>query len=149
MSDVIEKFLIQEVIHRYSDAITQRNWTQVAALFTPDATWELVGTQQKFKGDCAGALKGLVEPSNFLVQMTSATAIEVKGDTATSRTTMQEVGEFEPGRMAEFGPGGQPFKARVVVYGTYDDIFKKVGGAWKIASRRATMINVNVTRVEQ
>jgi hypothetical protein len=33
--------------------------------------------------------------------------------------------------------------------GTYDDIFRKVGGAWKIASRRATMINVNVTRVEQ
>ena len=71
----------------------------------------------RFNGDCAGALKGLMEPSNFLVQMTSATVMEVKGDTVTPRTTMQEVGEFEPDRMAEFGPGGQPFKARVVVYG--------------------------------
>lgn len=137
-----EKADIQEVLNRYSDGVTRRDWAQVATVFAPDATWEVVGSEFKFQGPkVAESIQGIVMAANFLVQMISSTLIEVKGDTATARSTVLEAGEFDAGKY-------QPYKARMDSYGIYEDTLKKIGGQWKFASRRFTMINLKLSKVE-
>ena len=140
MTDKVE---IQELISRYSDGITRRDWEAVALVFAPDATWQILGNPGfLFTGAKVGpGIRSLVEPSNYLLQMNTPALIDVKGEGATARSTIMESAEYEAGRFQEY-------KSRFNSFGFYDDILKKVDGKWRFASRRFTMLNMNITRVD-
>jgi len=36
----LDRLAIQDLIYRYSDAVTRADWHQCEAVFSPDATWE-------------------------------------------------------------------------------------------------------------
>jgi hypothetical protein len=36
----LDRLAIQDLISRYSDAVTRADWQQCAAVFAPDALWE-------------------------------------------------------------------------------------------------------------
>jgi ketosteroid isomerase-like protein len=140
---MLDKIEIQDLISRYSDAITRRDWEAVTSAFSPEATWHVVGQPAfQFKGrDVGPGIRSLVEPSNYLVQMNTPALIEINGDEATARSTILESGEYEAGKF-------QPFKARFDSFGTYEDVLRKVDGRWRFASRRFTMIKMNISKAE-
>ena len=141
-SQAADKAEIQELIALYCDGVTRRDWAQVASVFAADAMWEIVGSDFRFQGDkIAAGIQSLVTPSRFLIQMVSSTIIEVRGDTATARTTIHEATEFPAGAF-------KPFKTRISSYGIYEDQIKKVGGHWKFAARRFNMIDNHVINAE-
>jgi hypothetical protein len=141
VQELYEKLKIQETINRYSEGLGRRDWVQVASAFASDATWEVVGMPLKYSGDCAAGIRTQVDPANFLVQMICNTLIQLDGDRATARSTAREVAEFEAGKFAEF-------KCAIDVFGTYEDVLKKVNGQWKFASRRFVPINFKTTKLD-
>jgi ketosteroid isomerase-like protein len=135
---------IQDLISRYSDAITRRDWPVVSSVFAAEASWQVVGVPEyRFEGDKVGSgIRGLVEPANYLIQMSTRAIVQVDGDTATARSTVFETGEYEAGRF-------QPFKCRFESFGIYADRLRKDEGRWRFASREFTMLNMRITRLDE
>jgi hypothetical protein len=140
---VPDKIEIQELISRYSDALTRRDWESVASVFAPDASWRALGEPGfAFEGTNIGpGIRSLIEPTNYFVQMNTPALIEVQGSQAKARSTIMEIGEYDPGKL-------QPFKARLESFGYYDDVVKKVNGRWLFASRQFTGVKLTVSKVE-
>jgi ketosteroid isomerase-like protein len=59
---------IQNLVARYADAVTRRDFEALAAIFTPDAVWDVTGgTQLRFEGaELVPGIRGVVEKSSFL-----------------------------------------------------------------------------------
>jgi hypothetical protein len=138
-----EKEDIQDLISRYSDAITRRDWEVVASVFAADGSWQVVGNDQfSFAGAKIGpGIRSLVEPANYLIQLNTPALIDISGETATARSTIMEIAEYEAGKFKEF-------KARLNSYGFYQDVIKKLNGKWLFTSRRFNMITMTLSRVD-
>src|SRR5579864_492799 len=93
--NVSERAAIQDVITRYSDAITRRDWVVLAELFAPDAVWEVIGGPAfRYTGaDVALGIQRIVESTSTLTQINGPALIEMEGDRATARSTIYEFGE--------------------------------------------------------
>lgn len=126
---------IQELINRYSLAVSRRDWPGVAAVFSPDARWELAGSPIKLEGPKVGqGLKDLVEStSSTLVQMNAPATIEINGNTAKARSIMHEVADVE----AE--------NKHVELYGVYEDELVKRDGQWLFELRVFNTLNLRST----
>jgi ketosteroid isomerase-like protein len=111
--NLIEELAIVRVLDTYTDGINQRDLEQVLSVFLPDATWSTVNhtDRRTFNGiaDLREGFKMILTQSRFIVQMPTTSIVEVNGDTATARSTMHEVGDFD-------GP--------FLCYGTYLDKLK-------------------------
>ncbi|TAK98426.1 MAG: nuclear transport factor 2 family protein [Rhodospirillaceae bacterium] len=126
----LERIAVQDVLSSYSLAVTRHDFDAIAPLFTPDGTWETVGTPAKFsfKGAEVGpGIKNAVETAADLAQINTPAIITVSGDTATARSTIHEFGDRadHSGRMA--------------FTGVYDDKLVKMDGQWKFQSRVFTL----------
>jgi len=138
-----DEYEIQDLISRYSDAITRREWSTVSSVFAADATWQVLGEPGfRFDGDKIGpGIRSLVEPANHLIQMNTPAIVAVNGNSATARSTIFETGEYEAGRF-------QPFKCRFESFGIYSDRLRKDDGRWRFASREFTILNMRISRVD-
>jgi len=52
---MLEHMAVQQVITRYCDGVTRRDWIIVADLFTSDATWDVDGENASLHFAGAGA----------------------------------------------------------------------------------------------
>lgn len=122
MSDEIA---IQQVLNRYSDGCTRRDWAQVEATFVPDGIWEVpaLGTFHQGWAAMRPAMAGFVAQMDYFVQLNTPAVIEVAGDTATARTTIRECGKFA-GR-----------DEALEVMGFYTDELVRTAAGWKFTRK--------------
>jgi uncharacterized protein (TIGR02246 family) len=123
---------IRDLLDRYTDALNRRDWGALQTLFTADGVWDAGGPEmgaQAFRFEtaaaCAAGIAGLVSPAELCVQSNHAVVIEVRGDSASARTTVNEL-VLLPG-----APG------LMTIWGTYhDDLRREADGEWRFRERR-------------
>jgi hypothetical protein len=120
---------IQDVITRYCDAITRRDWIALKEVFAVEALWEVIGGPAfRYTGvDIAPGIQRIVESTSTLTQINGPALIDINGDHATARSTIYEFGET------------LDKTSRFEEPGTYDDVLKKIDGKWRFTSRRFTI----------
>jgi hypothetical protein len=129
---------IQNLVARYADAVSRRDFDALAAVFAPDAVWDVTGgTKLRYEGaELVPGIRRIVEMSNFLAQVHSPAIIEIDGDNASSRVTAFEVGEM------------QAYGLRFEQFGIYEDSLRKVDGRWLFTERRFTTLNMNRQKLQ-
>jgi hypothetical protein len=117
---------------RYTDAVNQRDWQVVESLFSrDDGVWDVGGPSMGafsfyFTGarNVAEGIAKLVGTNNMCCQTNHATVIEVNGDRASARCTVNEVARSINGEVG------------VNLLGTYyDDIVREADGEWRFKTR--------------
>jgi hypothetical protein len=137
---MLEHMAIQQVITRYCDGVTRRDWAIVADLFTSDATWDVDGENATFRfagEDVVPGIRGIVESTGFLVQINAPALIEIDGDRATARTTIYELGSNREKT--------QRFEEPRV----YEDVLKKFEGKWRFVSRRFSILHFRSQSIQK
>jgi hypothetical protein len=124
LSDRLE---IQDLLHRYADAVETQDWELLATCFSADASVDY---------SASGGAKGtLAEASAFLAQtipMFSAThflvansQVSVEGDDGRARTHFQTT-------MILAGEGRSQY---LIVGGYYNDRLRRTSDGWRITER--------------
>jgi hypothetical protein len=129
----LERFLIRELIERYSYSVNAKDWSTMADCFTENGTWD-VGPPFNFKPQGRAAISELVREkiaeNDFVLQMPHASMIWLEGERARAHTTVQELVR------APQGKGG------IQLLGTYVDEIVRDAGTWRFASRVFRVVNV-------
>ena len=133
MTNADDCIAIQQVISRYSSAVSRRAWPELETLFTADASWEVIGGPGlRLEGPALlPGIRALVEQTTeSIFQMNCPAVIVVDGDRATATSNMYEFG-VTPDKSNRFEAPG-----------IYDDVLVRRGGTWRFASRRFTVLAV-------
>lgn len=121
-----DRFAIRELIDRWSDAVNEHDWEQLAACLTEDSVWD-VGAPYNFRMEglktIMDSVPGLIEEQLYVIQTPHAVVIHLNGDSATVRTTMQEMMR---------GPDGSGMQ----MWGTYYDDVVRTEAGWRFKLRR-------------
>lgn len=116
---------IQQLMNRYSDAATRRDWAQMRSIFTADGEWLVPEQGMTFRGpdEIVPPMAAFLEQFDYFVQMNSAAVIEVDGDRATARSVVRESGKFAGAAIG------------IEVMGQYSDDLLRTADGWKFARR--------------
>jgi hypothetical protein len=132
----IDRQAIEDLIHRYSDAVTRADWDQHEAVFAPDAILE-VASPFDFRAEGARAIREQTSVGSakleFLIQTVDSSVIRLLGpDRAYATSTIHEMG-----RGMSPGPTGEDADVWLnwEQYGVYYDDVVKLEGEWKFAHR--------------
>jgi hypothetical protein len=137
----LDRLAIQDLLYRYTDAVTRADWDECEAAFVPDATWESPGMGLRFesRGEFIQALRGT---SGLLIQTASAPVIRLTGpDRAEATITIHEVVRGVSATDSSAGPAGT--EVNFEDYGVYHDNIAKIGSEWKFTHRLFVPIYVN------
>jgi hypothetical protein len=132
----IDRQAIEDLIHRYSDAVTRADWDQHEAVFAPDAVLE-VASPFDFRAEGARAIREQTSVGSarleFLIQTVDSSVIRLLGpDRAYATSTIHEMGRgMSP---AHSGDGADEWR-NWEQYGVYYDDVVKLHGEWKFAHR--------------
>ena len=128
--ELTDKFAIQELIVRYSDAVTRGDWDEFESVWTPDAQWiEGPPIDMMVRGARAIAehVRGPIDNMDFFIQVTQGAVITLLGrDRASARTHLRAIGKY---MTHEF-----------VNYGIYYDDLLKTDGSWRFSGRHLQLI---------
>jgi SnoaL-like domain len=116
---------IEELVHRYADAVGHRNADQWISTWAEDAKWVLgPGRDVSGREDILGLWKRAISNFSSVVQNVLNGAVEVdeNAGTATGRWYIME--HF---KRASGEPG--------ILLAYYDDTYARVAGQWQFASR--------------
>lgn len=116
---------IQQLVHRYADAVVHRNGSQWTATWAPDAVWDLGGGRLVEGIDAIAKLwYGAMGGFQATVQtvLNGETELGDDEDTATGRWYIQEH------LIRADGTTG-------ILLAHYDDAYRKVDGDWRFARR--------------
>ena len=127
---------IQQLIYRYSDAVTRADYEQMATVFAADAVWESPILEMHFETarefidfQIAGSTA-----LDVLIQTAAGSVIELLGpERATATTNVREIIRGTFTNDGVWGPAGS--ESNVDQYGIYFDDLSKIGGAWKFTRR--------------
>jgi hypothetical protein len=141
----LDRLAIQDLISRYSDAVTRADWQQCEALFCPDAIWEspLLGLHYE---DRASFIEMLTTTTSYelLIQTPHATVITLTGTHQARATTT--IHEFIRG--VTVGDSSETaFEPNVEQYGIYYDSVARSDGEWKFTHRLFVPIYAGTGRV--
>lgn len=130
---MIDEVAIQQVLNRYTEGCTRRDWDQVAETFAEDGIWDVPAQGISLQGWAAmqPAMAGFVEQMDYFIQLNSPAVIEVSGDSATARSVIRECGKFT-GR-----------DEALEVMGTYSDELVRTATGWKFARRTFRALGVH------
>jgi ketosteroid isomerase-like protein len=131
----LDRLAIQDLIYRYSDAVTRADWTQCESVFTPDALWESPGLGLRFDSREA-FLETLRATTTYdlLIQTPQAPVVTLTdADHATATTTIHEMNRGLVAMAGELGDAGTPIN--VDTYGIYYDDVARIDGQWKFTHR--------------
>jgi ketosteroid isomerase-like protein len=138
VNEMSDHFEVQNVLARYTSAITRRDWAAVAATFSPKATWEVVGGPHPAKVEgprLAEGLQAMCETTAVLIQLITPAAIELRGEHAEAHCNLHEFGEM------------LDRKTHFEASGTYDDVLEKVDGRWRFVSRRCAILKFRAVSI--
>jgi ketosteroid isomerase-like protein len=131
----LDRFLLRELIERYSYAVNARDWPTLADCFTEKGIWD-VGPPFNFRPEGRAAVVKLisetVEQFDYVLQMPHASMIWVDGDRARAHTTLQELAR------APEGKGG------IQLLGTYADRMVREADSWRFEQRVFRPVNVQM-----
>jgi ketosteroid isomerase-like protein len=119
----LDRVAIQDLIYRYSDAVTRADWTQCEAVYSPDLIWECPQLNMRFDSRAAflEMLRGTTG-DDLLIQTASSPVVTLTGpDRATATTTIHEIVR---------GPDNN-----VDQYGVYFDDVARIDGEWRFTHR--------------
>jgi ketosteroid isomerase-like protein len=127
---------IQQLIYRYSDAVTRADYEQMATLFAIDAVWESPMLGMHF--DSARAFVEFQEQAStaldVLIQTAAGPVIELlDDDRAVATTNIREIIRGQTTIDGAWGAAGT--ENNVDQYGVYFDEVTKIDGEWKFARR--------------
>jgi uncharacterized protein (TIGR02246 family) len=130
---MIDEEAIQQVLNRYTEGCTRRDWDQVADTFAEDGVWDVPAQGIELQGWAAmqPAMAGFVAQMDYFIQLNSPAVIEVRGDTATARSVIRECGKFS-GR-----------DEALEVMGTYEDQLARTAEGWKFLRRTFRSLGVH------
>ena len=122
---------IQDLLNRYTNAVNQRDWPALQAVFADDGVWDCGGPQMGdqaylFSGaaGCANGIAGLITPTECCVQSNHAIVIEVTGRQAMATSTINEFVIVNG------------IATATSIWGTYyDDIQLEADGEWRFRKR--------------
>ena len=141
LRECLDRLAIQDLIHRYSDAVTRADWQQCEAVFAPDAVWESPGLGQRYESR-ASFMEILRATTiyDLLIQTPHSSVIAVTGDHARATTTIHEVIRGIAAEETTLGASGSD--ANFEQYGIYFDDLARIDGEWKFTHRRFVPIYV-------
>jgi len=141
----LDRLAIQDLLYRYSDAVTRADWDQCEAAFVPDAIWESPGMGLRFENR-AEFLEAVKAASGFLLQTLSSPLIRLTGlDQAQATTTIHEMARGVTATDSAYGAAGTELNFEQ--YGVYFDDIARIGGEWKFTHRLFVPIYVNAGRL--
>ena len=131
---------IQDLLNRYTDAVNQRNWSELKNVFAPQGVWDMGGPAVgpmalRFEGaqQVANGIASALGNAQMCVQSNHAAVIHVDGTRASARSTIQEIVRPKAG-------GG------LMILGTYhDDIVQCPDGEWRFQERRFRITYIDTT----
>src|ERR1700676_1967805 len=125
-TSLTDRFLIRELIDRYSYAVNERDWPAFESCFSEDGVWD-VGKPFDFltqgRSSIVEIARAKISEQDFVIQTPHATVIWLDGDRARAHSTVREVVS---------GRGGA---TGLQMLGTYADQLMKSGGEWCFTSR--------------
>jgi hypothetical protein len=132
----MDRLAIQDLIFRYSDAVTRADWDECLKVFAPDAVWESPGMGMRFDTPAAfvGLLTQTSSTSELLIQTPHGPVIDLIGsDRAKSTTTVHEVTRGVVVGETSYGEEGSDINFEQ--YGIYFDDIARIDGEWKFTHR--------------
>jgi hypothetical protein len=138
-----DRLAIQDLINRYSDAVTRADWDQHVAVFVRDAVLE-VGSPFDFKAEGAEDIRRQTSEGSArldcLIQTVHSSVISLTGaDHASATSTIHEMGlAVAPVQ----GAGEEEETVNFDHYGVYYDEIVRIDGEWKFARRYCQPIYV-------
>jgi uncharacterized protein (TIGR02246 family) len=118
-----DELAIRDLVARYSDAVNRRDETAWAATWAEDGRWYLGAQASEGREKIVTTWRTLMGLFEFVAQLPAHGIIEVDGDEATGRWTIQEIGR----------PKGGPGSSTIALY---DDLYRRDAGDWRIVERR-------------
>ena len=114
---------IEDLVHRYADAVVHRDEMQWGATWAPDATWEL-GKGRRVEGRAAivELWRSAMDGFTAVVQNVLNGTVTFDGDTGTGRWYV-----LEHWKRADDSAG--------ILLAHYDDTYTCLDGEWLFASR--------------
>jgi ketosteroid isomerase-like protein len=131
----LDRLAIQDLIYRYSDAVTRADWPQCEAVFCPDAIWESPGLGLRHESR-ASILEMLSETTTFdlLIQTPHSPVITLTDAHQAEATTT--IHEFIRGvAVAESAAPESSSERNLEQYGIYFDDLARIDGEWKFTHR--------------
>jgi hypothetical protein len=132
----LDRLAIQDLINRYSSAVTRADWEQCQSVFAPDCVWESPALGMRYETAAAfvGTLSDATTALEMLIQTPHASVIRLTGpDRAEATTTVNEVMRGEVPADSTAPDAGSTLNAEL--YGVYHDDFVKLDGEWKFTHR--------------
>ncbi|MEM9669104.1 MAG: nuclear transport factor 2 family protein [Pseudomonadota bacterium] len=117
-----DRLAIRELIDAYSDAVARRDADAWIATWVDDATWDLMGHIVEGRETILQTWLVAMSTFDFVAFHAAPGAIEIEGDQAAVRVYVSEALVPNEGGLRR-------------IEGAYEDICKKVDGAWRFASR--------------
>jgi ketosteroid isomerase-like protein len=131
----LDRLAIQDLIYRYSDAVTRADWPQCEAVFAPDALWESppLGLRYESRDSFLETLRATTN-YDLLIQTPHSSVITLAGaDQAHATTTIHEMNRGVTDTKSELGDSGT--EINVDTYGIYYDDVARIDGEWKFTHR--------------
>jgi len=131
----MDRLAIQDLIHRYSDAVTRADWDQCRAAFAPDAVWESPGMGMRFESpDAFLAVLTDSSATDLLIQTAHAPVINLTGpDRAEATTTVHEM--MRGAVVADTTYGEKGAEVSFEQYGIYFDDIARIEEDWLFTHR--------------
>lgn len=127
MSTTDDILAIQHLVARWCDAINRRDFAAAAACFATDGVWAPPGSEARGRAEIEALLEQLVGPQELLVQFAANPLIDLRGDSASARWQVLEVGRTPDGK-------------NLTILGTYDDRLTRTAGEWQFLERRFSLL---------
>ena len=116
---------IEDLVHRYADAVVHRDGDQWAATWAPDAVWDLSdGRRVEGREAIAELWHRSMDRYAVVVQtfLNGTVVLDTEAGTGSGRWYVQEAARRTDGET-------------VSMLAHYDDTYVRVDGAWRFASR--------------
>ena len=143
----LDRLAIQDLINRYSDAVTRADWGQCEAVFAPNAVWEspLLGQRYKSRAAFLEVLRP-TSSSDLLIQTPHSSVITLTGsDRAKATTTIHELVRGVLPAASKLGEAGA--EVNIDQYGIYYDDLERIDGEWKFTRRVFVPVLMNIGSV--
>jgi hypothetical protein len=130
-----DRLAILDLINRYSDAVTRQDWSQVQAVWTDDALWE-VAAPMDIRVETAAGIRAAIEAGissyEFLVQTAHNSVVTLEGNgRASASSTMQEIGRSKDRQTS------------IMMLGIYRDQLVRSEAGWQFSHRRFEPIYID------
>ena len=120
---ISDRIAIQELVHRYCDALCQRDLGALLDTFTNDGIWDIGQGPVVGRDALSDKFCKVFELFDHVIQLSHNGEVKLDGSTAQGRWYMTEYGLTAKGR-------------RTFYIAHYDDEYRRTGDGWRFSRRK-------------